>query len=187
VIVSHKYKFIVLLPPKTASTSLHHFLSQPAFCEKRWDTSLKDQHAAMIPEGCEDYTTVTCWRNPLDRNISLWRHSQTQIAFQNDDSYPMDFDRFVKVYQPRAKLKFYRKSQAFWMNGIHFDVTWDFGDLRRDLMSFGPVVDAKKSCELEPLQRMNQTEHDLWDTYYTPELEDIVNERFAEDWESVYV
>ena len=36
VIVSHRWRFVYIGLPKTASTALHHWLSQPAFCERRW-------------------------------------------------------------------------------------------------------------------------------------------------------
>ena len=33
-IISHRWRFVYIGPPKTASTALHHWLSQPAFCER---------------------------------------------------------------------------------------------------------------------------------------------------------
>jgi hypothetical protein len=44
-IVSHRWRFVYIGPPKTASTALHHWLSQPAFCEKRWSPEPQDQHS----------------------------------------------------------------------------------------------------------------------------------------------
>ena len=81
-IVSRKRRFIYIGPPKTATTTLHHWLSQPALCESRWDPKGQDQHRTDLPDGCEDYLIVVSIRNPLDRAVSLWRHSQSPMSLR---------------------------------------------------------------------------------------------------------
>ena len=77
-IVCPRYRFVYLGPPKTASTSLHHWLSQAAFCATRWSPAGRtDQHDAQIPAEAGDFFTFASIRNPYARAVSLWRHSQS--------------------------------------------------------------------------------------------------------------
>ena len=101
-IVSCAYRFVLVTPPKTASTSLHTFLSQPPFCPQRWTPAIGDQHSAAIPEDGRDYLAVTCWRHPLDREISLWAHSQSPASRHHDQTEPMTFAEFVHDFQHRT-------------------------------------------------------------------------------------
>ncbi len=96
-IISHRCRFVYLGPPKAASTALHHWLSQPAFCDERWSPVKQDQHSILIPPGCEDYFTFASVRNPFDRCVSLWAHSQSVTSLAADDCWPMSFEEFLPL------------------------------------------------------------------------------------------
>jgi len=110
-IVSHRWRFVYIGPPKTASTALHRWLSQPAFCARRWTPDRRDQHSIQIPKEARGYVVFASVRNPFDRAVSLWAHSQTQPSLMADDCWPMSFEEFVLEYQPQAGW-FYSMSQS---------------------------------------------------------------------------
>lgn len=183
-IVSHVYRFVLVTPPKTASTSLHAFLSQPPFRRRPWEPAIGDQHSAAIPDNCTDYLTVTCWRHPLDREVSLWAHSQSEASRATDHTEPMTFAEFVHDFQPTAK-PFYSWSQARWLGSIRIDAVLRFGHLGRDLMTLAPVVSAlREGHGLQPLRHLNTTHHASALDLYTGELRKIVHDRFADDLET---
>lgn len=180
-IVSHAFGFVLVTPPKTASTSLHRFLSQPPFCASPWTSEKSDQHSADIPKGCADYLVITTWRHPLDREVSLWGHSQSQASRERDHIRPMTFAEFVHDFQPTA-WPLYSWSQKRWRGGAEADVVLRFDSLYKDLMAARPVGKARgEGFNLKPLLHMNATDHPPPSRLYTPDLERIVLERFAED------
>lgn len=180
-IVSHQYKFVLITPPKTGSTSLHTFLSQQPFCERPWEPVPDSQHSAEIPAGCEDYDIITCWRHPLDREVSLWGHSQSSESLRVDEHGPFSFDHFVREWQPNA-TPFYRDSQTTWLAGIRPTIVLRFSHMAADLMQCRPVKDAiTAGRRLKPIQALNRSQHPHWRRCYTPELREIVLQRFAGD------
>ena len=84
-IVSHTYKFAIVTPPKTASTTLHEWLIAPPFCDRHYPPpdQRKGQHDTPEPLP-GDYTVAFSWRNPLDREVSLWAHSQAETSRKKD-------------------------------------------------------------------------------------------------------
>lgn len=112
--------FVRVGPPKTASTTLDHWLPRPALCERRWSPERQDQHSILIPPQAESYFSFASVRNPFDRAVSLWAHSQSPRSFVADGTYPMSFEEFILEYQPQA-IWFYRLSQSEMLAPIHLD------------------------------------------------------------------
>lgn len=180
-IVSHRWRFVYIGPPKTASTALHRWLSQPAFCPKRWTADRQDQHSIVIPKEARGYFVFASIRNPFDRAVSLWAHSQTQPSLQADDCYPMSFDEFVLEYQPRASW-FYRVSQSELLAPVRLDAVVRFDRLEEDLHRLPPIAAAVEGgTPLEPLPRLNETSHPPWQELCTPRLAEVIAYRWAED------
>jgi len=181
-IISHRCRFVYLSPPKTASTSLHHWLSQPSFRVQRWKPRKQhDQHSVDIPEDCRGYFTFASVRHPLDRNVSLWSHSQSNTSLRHDNSWPMDFEEFLLVYQPKASW-FYQRSQVELLTPVRLDAVVRFDRLEEDLFSLPPIAAVIKSGKpLEPLPILNSTKHARWQELCTPELATVIMERHGED------
>lgn len=181
-IISHRYKFILITPPKTASTSLHAFLSQKPFCGEPWSPAAGDQHFAAIPGGCEGYEVITCWRHPLDREVSLWGHSQSKASKKAEGHGEFSFEHFVREWQPSAG-RFYAGSQKEWLNGIEPSTVVRFTHLHQDLMQLRPVKEAgREGFPLRPIKILNRSKHPHWRRCYTPGLKRIVLQRFADDF-----
>lgn len=149
---------------------MHYWLSQPAFCERRWSPERQDQHSILIPPEAEGYFTFASVRNPFDRAVSLWAHSQSGSSFQADNTYPMAFDEFVLDYQPRATW-FYRLSQSELLAPVRLDAVVRFDHLEEDLHQLPPITAAAQAgAVLEPLPQFNETSHPPWQEICTPEL-----------------
>ena len=186
-IVSDTYRFVLISPPKTASTSLHRFLSQKPFRATKYKPSVElNQHDTDIPERCRDYHIVTCWRDPLDRNISLWRHSQS--AWELKHGIPkLSFEEFIREYQETSKRTFFREGQAYYYKRMpkwaKFTKIFQFTKLNLEIKKFQPIMQAwKDGYSLTELGRSNRTYHGTVEEHYTEELKKIVIERFRDDY-----
>ena len=84
-IISHTYKFAIVTPPKTASTTLHEWLIAPPFCDHHYPPPSKRKEQHDTPDGLDDhYTVAVAWRDPRDREVSLWAHSQSATSRRHD-------------------------------------------------------------------------------------------------------
>ena len=118
-IVSRKRRFVYISPPRTASTTLHRWLSQPALCEVRWTADRNDQHDMKIPATAAGYFSFASIRHPCARAVSLWAHGQTatELVFPVPK---MHFVQFVRDWLPTAWW-FYGGGQAEYLDGLHLD------------------------------------------------------------------
>ncbi len=181
-IISHRWRFVYIGPPKTASTALHRWLSQPAFCPERWTPKQQDQHSIDIPLEANDYFTFASVRNPMDRAVSLWAHSQSQSSLMADNYWPMSFEEFVLEYQPSADW-FYSISQSELLAPLRLDALVRFERLAEDLLALPPIAEAiQGEGELEPLAHLNQTTHRPWRELCTPRIAEAIFQRWKHDW-----
>ena len=183
-IVSHTYKFAIVTPPKTASTTLHEWLIAPPFCDRHYPPPDQRKGQHDIPEPLPgDYTVAFSWRNPLDREVSLWAHSQSETPRKKDGTPELSFAEFVIDYQPAAP-PFYSASQAWSFGRLpRIDHVIRFDRLLADVLGFPPIRSAIAGGHyLRPMPRLNASQHKPWREYYTPELERIVRERFKQDF-----
>jgi hypothetical protein len=168
-IISHRWRFVYVGPPKTASTTLHHWLSQPTLCDQRWTPDRQDQHSVVIPAEVRDYFTFASIRDPLDRAVSLWAHSQSPASLAGGGVWPMSFEEFVLEFQPQASW-FYRLSQAELLAPVRLDGVVRVERLEEDLRRLPPIAAAGRAGEvLEPLPRFNETSHPPWERSCTPQ------------------
>jgi len=180
-IISHRWRFVYVGPPKTASTTLHHWLSQPAFCDERWTPDRQDQHSVVIPPEVQDYFTFASVRDPLDRVISLWAHSQSPASLAGGWVWPMNFEEFVLEFQPQASW-FYRLSQAELLAPVRLDAVVRFERLEQDLFRLPPIVAAVGAGEvLEGVPWLNRTGRRPWEEQGTARLDQILAHRWADD------
>ena len=183
-IISHTYKFAIVTPPKTASTTLHEWLIAPPFCNHHYPPPSKRKEQHDTPDGLDaDYTVAVAWRDPRDREVSLWAHSQSATSRRHDGTPKLTFAEFVLDYQPEA-MPFYSASQAWWIRRLpHVDYVIRQDHLQADVTNFQPIREAIAGGHmLRAMPRLNTTRHRPWREHYTPELERIVRERFAEDF-----
>ena len=102
-IISHKYKFVILSPWKTASSTLglrfRSYDKSPYprfFYFNTYLTRVVHQHLTLadfrlLPEGRLGYTTASFVRNPYDRAYSGFIQVQRDIAEQPKAAYPSEW------------------------------------------------------------------------------------------------
>lgn len=176
-IISHRYRFVIVTPPKTGSTTLHNWFIREPFCDWEWEKleSKKGQHDSHIPEECKDYLIGFSWRWVLERNVSLWKHAQNEVGKQ------LSFEQYVKEFQPTCSKPFHTRSQESFLP-LRVDYLFRVHRLDEDILNFPPVLQAAKEHSITtPIPKMNRTKHDFFLTYYTPELKRIVLQRFPND------
>lgn len=180
-IISHARKFVYYGPPKTASTSLHYWLSQPTLCTEKWNPKKQDQHNTDISVDACDYFAFASVRHPLDRCVSLWSHSQSDASVRSGVPI-MSFEEFIRDYQEFA-IKFYKDSQSEILRYVRVDGYVRFEQLKDDLFSMSPILSLRcRNIWLEDLPHMNKTNHLPWKELICSELELIIRDRWAEDW-----
>jgi len=174
-------------PPKTASTSLHRFFSQKPFRDQIYKPQQeKNQHDMDIPDRCKKYGILTCWRDPLDRELSLWKHSQGK--WERENGVPkLTFEEFVRDWQPISPKPFFKDRQVDYLRRLpkwaKITCLFRFDKLGKQIPNCRPVRQAiKNGFELEHLLNLNQTKHGSVEWHYTKELKEIVRERFADDY-----
>jgi hypothetical protein len=78
VLVSHRLRALIVLPPKTASVTLAAVLTAPPFDFFEPDTHPGEpwhvaHHGQFPPEGTEDYRVYLTVRHPVARAVSMFR------------------------------------------------------------------------------------------------------------------
>jgi hypothetical protein len=117
----------------------------------------------------------TIARNPFDRLVSLYYHLPTHTSGKEVRS--MTFEQFVRKWSLDPKLQ---QKKLITDNAGHLlvDYVGHFESLATDFQ----YITSKIGIE-ETLPHRNGSSHRDYRTYYTPELIDLVFERFAADCE----
>jgi hypothetical protein len=178
-IVSFLRQFAYVGPPKTASTSLHEWLSQPLLCERLWNPKQGDQHESQVPPEARGFFTFASIRNPYSRAVSLWCHGLASGEMDRPPIPRFEFPEFVERLPDAAK--FYGASQTEWLSGIQLDAVLRIERIEEilDLPPFSPLKNA-----LEPIPRLNFTEHEQWQRYYDRRLAEMIFRHFREDFDA---
>ncbi len=177
-IVSFLRQFVYLGPPKTASTSLHHWLSEPPLCETRWDSARGGQHDSAIPSDATAFFTFASVRNPYSRAVSLWRHSVKDGQHAKPPIPLMSFEEFI-AWMPTAP-RFYRASQSEIIAGAKLDAVVKIERIE-DVIELPPIAPLRH--QLPALPHLNRTGYDGWWNYYQPALAHAVRAHFAPDFQ----
>ncbi|HUY92487.1 MAG TPA: sulfotransferase family 2 domain-containing protein [Pirellulales bacterium] len=177
-IVSFLRRFVYFGPPKTASTSLHEWLSQPLLCDQPWRPESGDQHDARPPAEASEFFAFASIRNPYSRAVSLWRHRLGSGATENPPVPQLSFADFL-AWLPNAS-DFYARSQAWWLAGAMLDFLLPFERIER-VLDLPPIAPLKSS--LLPLPHRNATSHAPWPSYYDSVLAESVYRYFRDDFE----
>ena len=85
-IVLQEQKLLIFTPPKTASTSIHHGLSQlKGAIWVQSDTVGVEKHTTSFPPQFSDYKRIVVVRDPYQRFLSLWGHHQADCLREKED------------------------------------------------------------------------------------------------------
>lgn len=181
--ISHKHKFILILPPKTASTTLvsalmdfvdiSKIIYQPErgtfdFLEN--GSSGDRKHAKLITYSSEYINTYKLYgvvRNPYERMVSWWLwHS----SFSQENKSFLDFLKFSSQWMKISYYKYFGNRKI----GI-----LRYENLASDFACFCDEVGIAR----QQLPHVNKTNHKHYTEYYDEETREIVAQKYAQDIE----
>ena len=190
--ISHKHKFILITPPKTAATSLSYALLKFSDIKDIYDHgngcgpmdtfdyidefSPRSKHTTIKvmskSVNLKEYTLIGSIRNPYDRVISHWKMHQRNN--KNDISFPR-WLQSAKIFNPSFKMvnHFSCNGQVVVDNFIRFESIQE---------SFN-IICAKIGLPEQQLPIKNKTKHKHYTEYYTDEVRQRVADYFSDDLE----
>lgn len=188
--IDDTHKFILILLPKTGTTSL----TEIDFIRKNIDPKKHDvhRHYDTIHDSQMDYYKVCTCRNPYSKCISLWSYWSMRFKVIGKDTFDfqnfmLNFDEIVqRVIQTfgeyeEVHFKSCYESIKFSTNGkLSFndiDNWLKFESLQED---FDTICDRIK-IPRQQLPHKNKMNHKHYTEYYDDVTKKIVTERFAED------
>ena len=185
--ISHKYKFILITPPKTGSTSLVKALSdfidigkiedqgQGCFDYSEGSGKPNDKHkplSAYRAREIHNYKLYGVVRNPYARMVSWW-----QWGIKYEKHYPrfVDFLNNLTKWQLKPYTSYFNTKAGKVDNFLHCE------NLEEDFKSFCSQVGLPEKT----LPQINKTEHKHYIEYYDDKTRQIVAEKYKRDIEEL--
>jgi hypothetical protein len=197
--ISHKHKFILITPQKTAATSICYALLKFADVKKIYDHgngpdgwsaqgsdfytfdyvdefSKRSKHTSISQMNkrvnVKEYKLIGSIRNPYDRVVSQWKMCQRNKGRSDQE----DFSSWL--LSPRPKMGGYMMKDFFSCGGkVIVDNFIRFENLQED---FNAVCD-KIGIPRQKLPTKNQTKHKHYAEYYDDESRKYVWKKFRRD------
>jgi len=175
-VIHHGQRWIYIGPPKTGSTTLHHFLTSRAIGGLHSGA----QHDNQLPPGCELYWIIMTVRHPQTRLLSFYYHR----LFELRDHLKVLPRRRVKELEGMYS---FRQFVTEWIDGVLRDVHGDAGFYNNLCVDYEPsgvpicwlrqeflAADLARTgiAAVVDLPCLNYTTHDKWDVY-APQIDDI--------------
>jgi hypothetical protein len=177
-IVNHEQGWVLVTPPKTASTTLHHYLKAAPFYGIWWphDPPIgPSQHTMEIPprhHGLEWDAILYTIRNPLTRVLSQWSHYLTD----QKNAVPLGDWLSLATDEYRLQHGFFFRPQSVWLKEIPTlpnAVPIHTETLLEDLTLFF-------RADLPPIPHMNRTRHNsIVAAEYIPRVLELYRDDFA--------
>ena len=192
--ISHSHKFILILPPKTASTSIADSLLPYANILK---TKQKGPDRLDFYEKTEDYRCVGIWelrkhaplssyhdlhlesyklfctvRNPFDRAYSVWKWL-SRLSDIKFDEWILNLNTDHMMNQTQLSHLNHHSVKLIDINFIKFE------NLQQDFDGMCHKISAPR----RQLPHKNKTDHKHYTEYYNDETREIVAEKYAQDIE----
>lgn len=190
--ISHKYKFVFILLPKTGTTSIQSLLTQTVLEQPKQGA---DRHYDKITENVKDYYMISISRNPFSRVVSLWKFWDEHLHLRRNRP-AMEFTYFVKnfakiqekicrVFNKQEKIHFYSCVDGIAMSTdnrlSHTDI--DFWiKIENFQQDFNKICD-KIGIPRQQLPHINKSNHKHYTEYYDDETREIVAEKYKKDIE----
>ena len=196
--ISHKHKFIFIHIPKCGGTSVESFLKKNAEAlgyekEDGLEYTMRKEGLAKVINLYPQYFTFTFVRNPFDRFVSIWKHSERgETNYYDKPNKNLNFKEYaylIKEANPNRLSKFdlyHSKKQ------IEFILDYNKNDF------FGISRTTNKKCDfvgkLESLQKdfkqvckmlnLNLSNYDLAPVNTSPEFNKIVRPHYSSYYDS---
>ena len=185
-LISHRYKFINIAIPATASISTAKTLKKYSDVFAVGDMDSPYYHHAesqIVKEELSDvwdsYFKFCFVRNPWDRIVShYFSSSQGDWNGRTYDYAKTSFDDFVESHVFSKQVCLMCKSQSVWYTGM--DYVGRFENYENDIHT----IFKKIGINQEPkIFKVNQTDHKNYTEYYNDRTIMIVYEKFKDEIE----
>ena len=204
-IISHKYKFIYIRNPKTATSSIGKYLeSIDPDCISSDKTTIHYGHETyeevkdlISKDVFDSYFKFTFMRNPKDWFISqyvmnkdYYHHSNERIHILLNDDFilnspvnnTIDYDDFIMFYVMLTKW-FKKNSQLSWVNE-NLDFIGSFENINED---FEKIKGILKLPDDEPLPKLNNNQsHEYKLSEKSEQLFNILYEKDNELYQKLF-
>lgn len=188
-VISHKYKYIFFHVQKNAGSSIRHVLVS------NYDGQRMGQHTSVVSaqrrlgkQTFKDYYKFAVVRNPYSRMVS-WYNSLIKLKNSGKTIVPESFEDMILnqkgIYKnkPNEIAELWR-GQFDFLNirgEIHLDYIIQYENL---VDNFSTVMDnlfKNKNIDMPHLKHWGVGND--WEKFYTPELKEIVYNKFKKDFE----
>jgi len=191
-IISHKYKYIFLHTQKNAGSSIRHVLIEN-YNGKRigQHTDARSARKILGRKVFNDYCKFAVVRNPYSRVVS-WYNVLLKIGDGKKGHLiikPKSFEDYI-LNQKDIYKDMYRRTHELWrtqwdflnINGkLDLDHIIRYENLTSDCFFVFWQLATKRSIEMPHLKHWGDGND--WEKYYTPELKEIVYNKFKKDFE----
>ena len=190
--ISADHQTIFIHVPKCAGVSVRSFLEECGFGQILLDDYAEDIRSGFYKRGTaarmllradrdvwdRSFKFCVC-RNPYDRLVSAWsfcrQHERLNVPFDYFVRYMHTFDSFWVVWHCILPQK-----QHVLIDDVPvIDMACRYESLDRDFEE----ISARVGRPGARLPHRNRSTHKPYQAYYTPELQDLVFERFRVDFE----
>lgn len=184
--ISHKYKFIFICVPKTASESLRACLDPYSDIKSTSNDGPYSFHETASELKIYFETMGWDWsryfkfafvRNPWDRLVSFYHYAKLDKNLKCwngpgwDENNPIEFNEWIKIDKERKILPLQLEMITGKEGALLVDFVGKFENLKKDWKT---ICDTLK-IELK-LPYINFTEHKHYSLYYTEETKKIIAE-----------
>ena len=199
-LISHKYKFIMIHIQKTAGSSLTKALQEMDDCSIDYISTspnfINSKHAKHIhAKDLKEFISDDIWRsyfkfafvrNPYDRLVS-WYNMCTKVIPNSATDNPfiayvrdqiVTFDNFVKSDDALIKPTIINQTEYLVDDKGSFlvDYVGKFEDINEEIIKISNIIGERIK-----MQHLNRNIHKHYKTYYTNETKDIVEKKFSMD------
>ena len=186
--ISHTKKFVLITPPKTASTSITDTLKPILdikriipqidncydYIESLNNAPAKHKTANDYKQYTDQYHVAGCIRNPFDRLCSWWKW----MPVFDKQYVDVTFNQFVKTN--RKHPVFAPQYNFFTIDGQYkLDTLIRFENLQQDFDMFCGIVNLPRI----KLAHVNNSNRGHYSEYYDDETREIVAKKYAKDIE----
>ena len=138
-IVSNKYKFVYIDPPKTASMTLDSLFSRNFIGRIVPPPNSKNKkHGRIIPEHAKNYLKIVSVRNPIDRIISYYydyTRKKTRPIFQSFEEfldYSIRVNNLPNIFDDQIYIHY---CLTKYIEPIGYDIVLKVENLEKDFNS----------------------------------------------------
>lgn len=177
--VSFKHNLLFIHIPKTGGTSVRYGLGEldPNLLNWKHHTYIRTYKKVLHPDCYEKLFKFTLVRNPWERAVSHYFWLQGDLSrLVNEERWfeanNFPFDHFARNYTP-TQLEY------IMLDGkLSVDFVGKLEEFDKSLR----IVEQKCGIKI-PRKHLRTTEHRHYSSYYTPELRDLIGERFKDEIE----